>query len=414
MASITLSIEQVHPNASHVIVAAYVRTSTLYDVKMPVIGTLLEKFHNAITPSTSQYAKYKFSGAQETGRGADATDTKLIFIPPADPTPNPVYSQEFERDPITHDIWDVRRQISVAPAYAESPAGEVSTSEQMPNGLWINTTKTISLPGRVQTTLKDTDELGLITTTQQYVTNAVGVAAVAAATGYNIEAEYKDVNDAFGLLTLVNIESTSKTDIEYDPETWCKITTVRTISDTQLTTQAAGTEVNSKQIGNGLFLNVVRTIDDTCIDAGYSLPRSVPFDIPRILTDLEFAVGTDGLSLTVNPIARGGYRRQLAGTLEVSFTDTVPTPGTVFQIIPRRIQYDGTYFNLPFGDMVTDAWTNVGSTGGTFTETVSWAASVPSTTDYLAQIGDSVLFTEDTTKWRFQKYRTARQYVTLE
>ena len=28
--------------------------------------------------------------------------------------------------------------------------------------------------------------------------------------------------------------------------------------------------------------------------------------------------------------------------------------------------------------------------------------------------GDSLLFTENTTKWRFQKYRTARQYITLE
>ncbi len=44
MASITLSIEQVHPNADHVIVAAYVRTSTLYEKAMPRIGTTLDAF----------------------------------------------------------------------------------------------------------------------------------------------------------------------------------------------------------------------------------------------------------------------------------------------------------------------------------------------------------------------------------
>jgi hypothetical protein len=262
--------------------------------------------------------------------------------------------------------------------------------------------------------LRQTEEFGLITITQQYVNTATGVAGVSAL-GEQTEAEFKPVNDAFGLLTRASFDApVSKQDIEFDPETWCKVTVTRALETTALSTQAAGTEVNSKQINAGLFLNVTRTIDPTCLADGYSLPRSVPFNIPRILVDLDFAVGTDGLSLTVNPDCRGGYERQLAGTLEVEFTDDPPTPGTVFQIIPRRVQYDGTYFDLPFGDLVTDAWTDVGSSGGTFVEVVSWAASNPSATDYIAQIGDSLLFTENTTRWRFQKYRTARQYITLE
>jgi hypothetical protein len=284
----------------------------------------------------------------------------------------------------------------------------------MANGLWVNTTRTITLPGRVQTTLRQTEEFGLITITQQYVTTAAGTSGVSAL-GSQTEAEFKPVNGDFGLLTKASFSApSSRTDIEFDPETWCKITVVRALATSQTNTQAAGTEVSSRQINAGLYLNVTRTIDDTCIDAGYSLLQHVPFDVPRILTGLTFGVGADGLSLAVSPVFRGGYHKQIAGELVVDFSDTEPTPSTLYQIIPKRVQYSGSYFNITFGDMVTDAWSNVGSTGGTFVEVTSWAASSPTATAYVADIGTQKLWAERTTRWRFQKYRRERQYIILE
>ncbi len=337
-----------------------------------------------------------------------------MFIPIADPEPNRVFSQEFERDPITHDLWEVNRKISVGSSNVETPAGVVATSQQMPSGLWVNTTRKVNLPGRVQHTRRQSEEFGLIDMTQQYVDAATGIAAVAASLGSKIEAEYKDINDAFGLLTQAAFTAPiSREDTEYDPETGCKITIARVLATTALTSQTAGTEVTTKQINAGLFLNVTRSINLTCANAGYSTHAYVPFSRPRVLTGADFIIGEDGLHLNVNPIATGGYQKLIAGRRDFVFVATEPALASLFQIIPTYFNYRGTYFNIPWGDMITDEIT-IFDIGGTFAESVTFAASTPTATAYLAAIGTYVRFAMQSTKWRFNLFKSEQLYILLE
>ena len=357
----------------------------------------------------SAFGEYVFVGCEPVGRvSGDYTKFNFAFVGDMD---------QFERDPITNDHWMVIKVISTAQDLDENPGAEtigiLKVSEEIGTGVFVNQTKVVTIPGRLQTVRRNSQELGLIITTYQYVSTAAGVAGTGAL-GLMIENEFKPLNDYFGLLTRSTIAASSKTDIEFDPETGCKITTTRAISETALTSQAPGTEVTSKQISPGLYLNVTRSIDMDCLANGYSLMNFVPFEVPRILYGIDFAVGTDGLSLTLNPLFRGGYFKQIAGTLDVSFHETEPARGTLYQIIPRRVQYNGTYFDVPFGDMITDEWVNVGSAGGTFVELVSWDASTPSATQYAADIGDPQLWAEKTTRWRFQLYRREQQIIILE
>ena len=407
-----------------VVVEGFVRKETLLTVQMPALLTPLKNFPTALISGATIYGDYQFRGSETIGRGETESFTKLTFIPIADPVDNPPFSTSNEYDPITNDIWLVERTISVSPVSAQS-LWNVTTASQMENGLWMNTSRTLTTQLTARN-LEQSDEFQQLTKTAQYIQTPV---AALAPLGYLVENSYDAKFIHFGLHRTSTFNGPiTKTDKEFDPETFDPVTITRTLTLSGLLPPSPGSEITLHQINEGLTLVVTRTIaggggavPHSRSLAGYSL-----WEIPTLLLGVAIAVGTraDGLSVVkTNPSLRAGGWRDLPSTEITDYFTTPPTPSDLWIPITKNIAYSGFVLPIPtlqrvLCDTLSTIFINLPDTDPEWPslhEEFAISATTPiSTTQYLAAVADTgtqKLVKEEVAIWRYQLYKRQRTFI---
>ena len=201
---------------------------------------------------------------------------------------------EYDDDDTTSDLWTVTRAISATAdtdeataAAVAGTAGVLKTSKEAGTGVFVNESRTIALPGVEKVSYEETEEYGRTTITERYVSAATG--ATTYSLGYRTLALYVPENPYFGKLKRVTFAGPFvKNDIEFDKKANAQIQVERELSIIQKTTQAAGEQVTSFQISEGLFLNTTKTINTDQLDAYLvSIPTRANLSIPDELESVS-------------------------------------------------------------------------------------------------------------------------------
>lgn len=341
----------------------------------------------------------------------------------------PVTRNEREKDSVTKDEWSINRTLSTSQGSADG-SGYIGSSKQINEGLYLNTRRSITLPSLVNTTKKQTEEFDLLTITDQYVAAASGATT---ALGYTLESSYTPLNQYFGLLHKVTFPGPiTKTDTEFDPETLDKISTTRTLTTTNVTTQAVKTEVTSKQLSAGLYLITTRTINGFGSGGVPSLlvyPKAVPWGVPSLLLSLSVSGTTrasdNATSVYVNPNIRSGYETKVNGYMKVEYFTSIQSLSTLWQIRPVDLVYRGIKWAINVHNVITNARTGVGAFYGSsdpdyplYNDKTDFPASSPTYDEYAAivaaqngSIANMKLISEETNPWRYGLYRRVQIWI---
>ena len=336
---------------------------------------------------------------------------------------------EYEADPVTHDFWKADRVLATSPDYDESGTPYVLKSVKYLNvGLWLNIKRTLQSQN-VLTSKRQSAEFQEVTDTVQYIlTPTVTLTAL----GYLIENEYQAVNSQFGLQRTSTFNGPiTKTDLEFDPETRDPITTTRTLTTTNVSTQNPWHIVTSRQINQTLFLITDRLIvggGTGNAPSSRSLPGYTLWEIPSLLISMAVQVGVraDLVNVAkVTPILRAGGWRDVPCTVITDYFATAPTPSALWIPVTTNITYSGFALPIPtlsrvLTDTLTTIFINFASTDPiwpSLSETYSITATAPiSTTDYLAAVaaaltGTQQLVKEEVVPWRGMGYRRTQTWI---
>lgn len=131
----------------------------------------------------------------------------------------------------------------------------------------------------------------------------------------------------------------------------------------------------------------------------------------RVPIDLDDAVFEEEINkfVSITPDLRPSVSMPTRVRIETEFVyGSAPTPESVYQITTQSIAYGGSLFNFNFGDVITNAF-SVPETGSItasnfdsrfkgLSEAVSFSASIPNYTQYMAKVNSSnpeiVVFSE--------------------
>ncbi len=199
-----------------------------------------------------------------------------------------------------------------------------------------------------------------------------------------------------------------------DEETrkWISTTKQIVFATGQPADPGAGVELTRHELGSGFSLDITRTINGgNEATLGYEYADYIDFERPRLMTDVE--------TLTLDSEYRfdlkvdSGYVKKIPGRIEVDFQTSNPSPSALFQMFPVDWAYNGFGFRVHENNLITDEW-DFGAISSTSVELLVARASDPTYTEYVALIGDEVLYIERCTKWRFGLWRRQQVYIILE
>lgn len=192
-------------------------------------------------------------------------------------------------------------------------------------------------------------------------------------------------------------------DYDIDPETFATILTTYQIVDASTAgtaTCASGVITTYKHIDKWRSMKIVVTHSTP---ASYDEQKFGAHNFPTLFSGTAFFTDTCGHFVGL----RGGFAAMVQMRITVSFT-------TSKQTISGLTLIPGTLV-MGKGLQITDALFNSGSFTyfGNCTGTISWSATSPSYTAYLALIGTEQLITGESVKWKAGLYRNTSVYVKM-
>jgi hypothetical protein len=191
-------------------------------------------------------------------------------------------------------------------------------------------------------------------------------------------------------------------------------------ADPTIPAPAPGEEIELKPLGCALSLYIKGDIDTP---QDREEVRMVDMTFPALLRSLTLNAGST-LSgeefFKIHPDIRSAFKQKVPARLEISYHETEPTPDpTLYQWLPDDVFYDGIHFNLRISNVlhnaisITATTSSSNPTWGATGETFTLAASAPTYSQYVSDIGDEKLVDEDITRWRNNLWRRVKTYVEL-
>lgn len=232
---------------------------------------------------------------------------------------------------------------------------------------------------------------------------------------------------------------------EEEPTTGKKVTVTRTIHDSAPSFSTNGTArfvKNVKHAGKDRWLQVVREIDSSILSTTFQEYHPVEYIFPAYLDEdtpfLIFQADTD--QTLINSLRSSSQRLRVPCLFETTYHTTLPTLASIFQFKPVDIRLrtpdgvvdesgvltDGAVISFRLkatpeyiaglfesykrGDI---SWTTYLSRVSGADVDFEFPASDPSTTEYKALMGTTVLIADDMMRWKYNLYRRTKVWMTI-
>lgn len=252
-----------------------------------------------------------------------------------------------------------------------------------------------------------------------------------AATFLQLSSEVKDLDGVHALKrTVTTSEYHALESKSLHPELDLPLSIIRELvpHGTELPAEAsdAGTMITIQEIDCVKALKTTTTItgwdtydEDFCEEIEFMFPSYLN-PAGHFSTSSGFLPNKRRSTFSIQANRRHAFRKLVEARVNVTLFDSKPASATRYSIIPNNLVYNGMLFNLNEQAVLTNAGTITATTNsrdvyyGFGSESVSYGASTPSASDYVAAIGTEKLVGERITKWQFNLWRREQVYVTME
>jgi hypothetical protein len=166
-------------------------------------------------------------------------------------------------------------------------------------------------------------------------------------------------------------------------------------------------------------METVREIHEDILTTSIVEYHEVDFWFPPYLdASTPFVLYTTGDTNAIFPNVRSDVQAKVPCKFTTTFHAAPQTPGTIYQFLP--VDFDFTFTNglsVRATNVITDGGTlNIrvpDPTTSTITLQVTFPASSPTTTEYLADVGTTELINDDSTKWKFNLWKRVQVEMTI-
>jgi hypothetical protein len=201
------------------------------------------------------------------------------------------------------------------------------------------------------------------------------------------------------------------TDYEEEPTSGKRVVVTRELvaSSAELPEDALpGLVVTLNQITDDLALKVTRTIDETILEDTFTEYHHVDFYFPAYLDAVRPILFLGG---NMSPNKSGDQNLKMPCRFEVTYHETAQGPDTIFQFKTIDLYLVSPNVKFIVNDVISDDGAYHFTFGSSFYW--EWFGSSPTTTEYLALMGEEVLISDDTVKWKYNLWRRTKIFMTL-
>lgn len=333
------------------------------------------------------------------------------------------YSSEYdtEKGAVQHKYQLVTMPATTSATLTASGGGIVETSfKDFNNFLQKRDTASYALPGPIIQSEPYDDEKGATVVQTQLVLKANQGATLTLSGSTVTEVEYDRVN------TLVYRKKTTTftapgpllTRYTYDAETGHEVTTTTQIivkpTNSSGYGETAGQTVEYRSQNAVYGLKVVTTFDTTSNFSRTEI-REQPYSYPGLLFNITGSLleAKNGIARVIlNATRRTPRTRIVSHSVLITYgQESSLAPPAVFDPVLASLIYDGAFFNVNERNVLNDAISLSYTTGSdnpiwpTVVESVSFAASPLSATDYANMIGTYQIVNIIKEKWKYGLWR---------
>ena len=141
----------------------------------------------------------------------------------------------------------------------------------------------------------------------------------------------------------------------------------------------------------------------------YYFPARLDASTPFTISNVTAAGGTRSV---VSTNRTSDYSLFITCRFEITFHTTQPTPDEIFQFIPVDISINTPDWTMEERDILTNGGTLVIYYGAS-SYSFDIAESTPSVDDFIDMIGDEVLISDESEKWRYGLWKRIKVYMTV-